>query len=114
MRDAQRWPRVVALAVGIAVVAALSAAPAGASVTLGRAVQEATSCSGGYTWLGTVSPPPPAAQYTAPSAGVITEWSHFGGNTGPAQMRFKVARPAGGNNYTIVGRSHTENPWRTS
>jgi hypothetical protein len=51
----------------------------------------------------------PGGQYTAPSAGVITAWSHQAHATG-RPIRFKVARPAGGNKFTIVGQSPLKTP----
>lgn len=49
------------------------------------------------------------ASYTAPFAGVITSWSHQADAT-PAPVKFKVARPAGGNAFTIVGESALTTP----
>ena len=46
----------------------------------------------------------PAGQYTAPFSGVITSWS-FQAGADPPTLNFKVARSAGGNDFTIVGES---------
>ena len=53
------------------------------------------------TFLQTTSP---TNRYAAPSAGVITSWSHQAG-PGPPELRFKVAHPTSGNGYTIVGET---------
>ncbi|HYU61611.1 MAG TPA: hypothetical protein VEK39_12700 [Solirubrobacterales bacterium] len=47
--------------------------------------------------------------YTAPFAGVITSWSHQAPAV-PGEIRFKVYRAAGGNNYTAVGETGFEHP----
>jgi hypothetical protein len=44
-----------------------------------------------------------------PSDGVITSWS-FQASPSPPTLKFKLARPAGGNNYTIVGESDLATP----
>jgi hypothetical protein len=51
----------------------------------------------------------PGGQYAVPSPGVITSWSFQAGNPAPV-LKLKVARPAGGNNFTIVGESALEIP----
>jgi hypothetical protein len=43
-------------------------------------------------------------------AGVITSWSFKAGATGPTLLKFKVARDAGGGNWTIVGESTGQAP----
>ena len=51
------------------------------------------------TWL--------QSEYTVPTAGVITKWN-FEASPNSAQrpsLKFKVARPSGGNNFTIIGES---------
>jgi hypothetical protein len=63
-------------------------------------------CSGGFTRLQGVSP---NNHYAAPFNGVITAWSYHAPSA-PPQLRLKVARPAGGTVYTIVGQSALQTP----
>jgi hypothetical protein len=51
----------------------------------------------------------PGSSYSAPFAGVITSWSHQAGPT-PTPLRLKVARPVGGNEFTIIGESSFHSP----
>lgn len=85
--------------------AAATASPAGAAVTIGQTVTPNSLC-GGDTFFQRASL---AQQYSAPSAGVITSWA-FQGDAAPPPVRFKVGRPLGGNDYTVVGASDTVNP----
>ena len=45
------------------------------------------------------------AQYAAPSAGVITSWSHQTSAESQPALKLKVARPVGGESFLIVGES---------
>jgi hypothetical protein len=81
---------------------------ASARIDVGQLVDPTSSaCSQNNTWLQTVSP---NNRYVVPEAGVITQWSFQGGAFVPTQMRLKVGRPAGGNDYSIVGQSGFEVP----
>ena len=66
------------------------------------------SCDTG-TALQSSSPGSPP-QYAAPSAGVITAWSFHATPIAPTLLKLKVARPAGGNTFTIVGESPPKIP----
>ena len=70
------------------------------------ATNSANPCSGGWTFLQSGSP---NGQYTVPFAGVITSWS-FAANNSPPQQKLKLARPAGGDSFTIVGESAQKAP----
>jgi hypothetical protein len=102
------------LAVGVCAVGALALAPspAGAAVTIG----ETFTPTGGLqcqndSWFQGVSPAPPAVQYSAPSAGVITSWSFEAAATAPTLLRFKVFRPTSDPEmFQVVGRSVHEHP----
>jgi len=104
------------IAVGVCAVGALALAPspAGAAVTIG----ETFTPNAGFqcqndTWLQALFPAPPAAQYSAPSDGVITSWSFEAAATAPTLLRFKTFRTApslGEPTYDIVGRSAHEHP----
>jgi Ca2+-binding RTX toxin-like protein len=93
------------LLTSLATVAALLVVPsgAGAATTIGETFTPTTPCLTNQTLLQTTSP---GAQYAAPSAGVITRWSFQASAANvPTGLKFKVARPAGGNNFTVVGES---------
>jgi hypothetical protein len=98
-------------------VLALAPSSAGAAVTIGETFTPGgtTDCNNGFSWIGDPSPALPAAQYAAPSAGVITSWSFEAGATGAPQVRLKVYRPTGGLvEYVTVGRSAHEHPFNGS
>jgi RTX calcium-binding nonapeptide repeat (4 copies) len=76
---------------------------AGAATTVGETFTPTTVCFTNQTLLQTTSP---GAQYAVPSDGVITRWSFQASAANvPTGLKFKVARPAGGNNFTVVGES---------
>ena len=79
------------------------AAPGGAvaATTVGETFGGLVDC-GASTRLQSVSP---GGQYAAPFAGVITQWSFLADGSPPTQMKLKVGRSAGGNDFTIVGES---------
>jgi hypothetical protein len=55
---------------------------------------------------------PPAPSYTVPFAGVITSWNfeRVEGSALSPQLKLKVARPAGGNMFTVVGEDGPRTP----
>ena len=73
---------------------------ADAAQTIGQVFAPSDACDGN-TYLQTTSP---ANGYSAPSAGVITAWSHQSGEFA-ISLKLKVARAAGGNEFTIIGDS---------
>jgi hypothetical protein len=82
---------------------------ASAATQVGETFPGATgSCDTG-TFLQSSSPGSPP-QYAAPSAGVITAWSFHATPIAPTLLKLKVARPAGGNAFTIVGQSPPKAP----
>jgi hypothetical protein len=88
---------------------ALIAIPSGASAatTIGETFTPvAPACSENFTFLQSVSP---GAQYASPSAGVIASWS-FQADAAPPPLKFKVARPAGVNKFTMIGESALVTP----
>lgn len=92
------------LGIGVATAMVLFApAGANAATTIGQTFTPTDGCSAGITNLQTTSP---GGSYTAPSDGVITSWSFQADSTGmPNIIKFKVARSAGGTQYTDVGQS---------
>jgi hypothetical protein len=91
-------------------VAALIAAPGGASAaaTIGATFPSPSSaCGTNVTVLQTSSP---ASQYAAASPGVITSWTFQAGSTAPANLKLKIGRSAGGANFLIVGESPEKHP----
>ena len=81
--------------------ALVGAASAAASVQIGATFTPDLGCGSPNATLQAVSP---SGQYAAPSAGVLTSWSFQAGSS-PPQLKLKVGRLAGGNNFTIVGDS---------
>ena len=93
-----------------ALVAAIIPAGASAATTIGETFTPPPNAviSGGVDLLQTTSP---GGQYAAPSPGVITAWSFQASAASPPQnLKLKVARHAGGTDYTIVGQSPPEDP----
>jgi hypothetical protein len=78
-------------------------ASAGAATTIGQTFTPATEC-GVITFLQSFSP---GNQYAAPAAGVITSWRFQAASPAP-QVKLKVARANGGNDFTIVGESELQ------
>jgi hypothetical protein len=93
--------RLLGLSAALATSALVGAAQADASVQIGATFTPALGCGSPNATLQAASP---NGQYTVPSAGVLTSWS-FQADGSPPQLKLKVGRPAGGNNFTIVGDS---------
>jgi hypothetical protein len=94
-----------ALTATAGLLALLGQGNAGAATQLGQTFDPITGC-GTSTRFQSVSP---GDQYVAPSAGVITSWS-FQASGSPPQLKFKVGRRAGGNDFTVVGESAAQAP----
>jgi hypothetical protein len=95
VRAKRSWVAVAAMVAGLAIPASASAA-----TTIGEtSVPSSGACSSEQTLIQTASTGTP---YAAPFAGVITSWSHRAASF-PGQIKFKVARPTGGVDFTIVG-----------
>jgi hypothetical protein len=93
----------------LAVMALPIAAPGGASAAtqIGETFSPLDGCSSDLTNLQTTSP---GGSYTASSAGVITSWSFEAGTAGASNiLKFKVARPVGGDQFADVGQSSLVN-----
>jgi hypothetical protein len=84
--------------------ASVCATPAGAAVPLGEVFTPSGGSCGSNTTTAFANVAP-ATKYTVPSSGVITGWSYTADGTAPDQLRFKVGRPVGGSNWTVVARS---------
>jgi hypothetical protein len=106
-----RWSRrrlhvaLAVFAVSGGLVSLSAASSALASTQIGQTFVP-TDGYGEETVLQTVTP---AGEYSAPSSGVITSWSHRAGGTA-LLIKLKVARSAGGNDFTIVGSSPVKSP----
>jgi hypothetical protein len=97
------FPSVVAAAALIAVPSSASAA-----TQIGETFPPTfAQCGSDNTVLQTRSP---NSHYAAPFAGVITSWSFQAGSSVPNTLKLKAARPAGGDQYRIVGESPPKNP----
>ena len=92
----------------VAAAAMLIAVPAGASAAtqIGETFTPNLACDADTTWLQGRSP---SSQYAAPTAGVITRWSHEA-DAGPSDLKFKVGRRGFGSNFTIIGESGLVSP----
>lgn len=103
MRQGRRW---VVWVIGLGVLA--MPASAGAATQIGQTFTPDAEFSAGFTGIQSGSP---GGQYTVPSPGVITSWSFQASAAGvPQGLKLKVARAAGGANFTIVGESPPKNP----
>jgi RTX calcium-binding nonapeptide repeat (4 copies) len=78
----------------------LAVAGAGGATTFGATNPPNVFCAG--IFLQAISP---GNQYAAPFDGVITSWSYQAGARVPEQLKLKVARPEGGNDFTMIGES---------
>ena len=90
-------------------VALVAAIPSGASAAtqIGETFLPSAPCGSVFTWVQSGSP---GGQYAAPTAGVITRWSFQAHALSVPQLSFKVARPAGGNFFTVIGEGRVETP----
>src|SRR5688572_24462877 len=78
--------------------------PAPAAVTIGETFVPDTPCGGeNGTWLQSTDPNA-GPSWKAPSNGVITSWSYQAA-AAEETLRLKVARPAGTDLFTTIGRS---------
>jgi hypothetical protein len=94
----------------IATAAALLAVagPSYGATVVGQTFTPTDTFQFGYT---TVQSAAPGSQYTVPTAGVLTSWSFQASATEvPQGLKLKVARPAGGNSFSVVGDSAPKNP----
>ncbi|HYU59130.1 MAG TPA: hypothetical protein VEK39_00080 [Solirubrobacterales bacterium] len=98
-----RYPT-IALAAAIGALAVAGPGQAGAATRIGETFPPDYVCDSGSTIVQSDSLD---QQFAAPSAGVITAWSHQAVGSPPA-ARLKVARPGGGDDFTIVGESALE------
>jgi len=97
----------VVLATAAIAASSVAAAPSASAATqIGETFAMSFNFCGADTLLQSGSP---GGQYAAPFAGVLTSWSFTAGPT-PPQRKLKVARPAGGNSFTIVGESELKAP----
>jgi len=95
----RRYVAVIAALVGSGALV-LPVSPAGAATQIGQTFTP-TMPGGDFTFIQSGSL---ENQYAAPFAGVITSWS-FQALASPPQLKLKVARPAGGDSFTIIGES---------
>jgi hypothetical protein len=96
----------LALSVAVGLIGLVGPSPAGAATQIGETFTPAGGSCADKTSFQSGSP---GGQYTVPFAGVITAWSHQGGDTPPA-LKLKVARPEGGDLFTVIGASGLETP----
>jgi hypothetical protein len=97
---ARIWVAAAVGLVGLAVPASV-----GAATQIGQTFLPNDNCGGPVTALQSTSP---GSSYAAPSDGVLTSWSFQADSTPPSQMKLKVGRHVGGNDFLIVGESQLE------
>jgi hypothetical protein len=95
-------PRRLGVLTATACAIALTAPGSASALTPLGATFTPLGCSNNITHIQGVSA---GNQYTVPSAGVITSWSHQGGGTASYALKIKVARPVIGDFFTIIGES---------
>ena len=95
-----------ALWIAAALCVALPASAPGA-VTIGETFDPSTLCQGVGAPSTYIQSSSPQGKYAAPSAGVITSWSHLAAPNPPLAptLTFKVVRPAGASTFALVGSS---------
>lgn len=104
--EGRRAHQILSVLLAVAAISLTAATPAGAATEIGSTFDPGTSSCGNLL-LQSVSPP--ADSYAAPAAGVITSWSYQANASEiPVQLQLKVGRPAGTNQFTIVGESAVE------
>jgi hypothetical protein len=103
----RRQQVLLALMVTILTMAGAIPSPAGAAVKIGETFVPSGLCDVNTIFLQTSSP---GGQYAAPFAGVITSWSFQASASQVPPLKFKVARPAGGATFTIVGEEGPRTP----
>jgi hypothetical protein len=90
-----------------ATIVAFAPGQAGAATQIGQTFTPVEAC-GNSTFLQSTSP---GGQYTTPFAGVITSWSFQApASSVPSQLKLKVARPEGGDEFTIMGEEGPRAP----
>jgi hypothetical protein len=99
--------RAIALTVTVGLVVLAAPSSAVAATQIGETFVPNSDVGGTPTAIQTVSP---GGQYAAPSAGVITSWSFQAPASSVPVLKFKVARPAGGNSFTIIGEEGPQTP----
>lgn len=79
------------------------AAPAQAATTIGETGNTGSNCTANImVQQGVTAPGSPS--YTVPARGVITSWSYAAAALAD-QIKLKVVRPAGGNDFTVVAET---------
>jgi hypothetical protein len=96
------WVAPAALA---AIAAAALPASAAAATGVGQTFTPASDCAD----MTVVQSSAPSNAYTVPGPGVITRWSFESGSNAPAEVRLKLARPAGEGMFTITRQSARRN-----
>jgi hypothetical protein len=104
----RRLPVTIAVALAFAFAVAT---PAGAATQVGETFAPvAPSWVSGGSGITDLQSGSPDGQYVVPFTGVITSWSFEATATGAPTLTFKVARPAGGNDFVIVGEDGPRAP----
>ena len=107
MEARARGTRALGFSLAVGFVGLVGPASAGAASQFGQTFPATENCSNGQTLLQATAP---NGQYSAPSSGVITSWSYDAPAFDLPRLKLKVARPAGGNSFTIVGEEGPRTP----
>jgi hypothetical protein len=100
MQGVTKGRRTLALSLVVGLIGLVGAASASAAVQVGETFTPPMGDAGEFT---TVQSGSPGGQYAMPSAGVVTSWSYRSAASFLNPIKLKIARPAGGTNFTIVG-----------
>ena len=107
IRGGRSYRGIAAAAIAASAFLLTLAAPAGAATQVGETFVPTITGGSGLTTLQSGSP---GGRYTVPSPGVITSWSFQASAATVPELKFKVARPAGGNNFTVIGEDAPRTP----
>lgn len=101
--------RGLALTLVVGLLGLVGTSSVSAATQVGATFAPSIDCGPPYTRTA-IQRSSPSAQYVVPSAGVITSWSVQSGPNPVSQMKLKLARPAGGDLFTIVAESAVQTP----
>jgi hypothetical protein len=102
-----RYRAMIAAVLAAIACCGLPAGNANASTQVGETFTPDVVTGVPMTFFQTTSP---GSLYTVPSPGVLTSWRFRAASTPPPSLKLKVAHPAGGNDFTILGESGVQTP----
>lgn len=93
------------LAVMAGLLGLIGSSSAAAATQIGATFAPSTGCNYPGETMTDIQRSSAGNQYVVPSAGVITSWSVQSGSSPVVQAKLKIARSAGGNDFTIAAES---------